>query len=141
MNEQPRVEHSVVPLLESARAAEKDQALLYRSLASRAEAADDPELAERFHWLHADEQHHLSRLTARLLELRSLPRELSDPPSTVLQLESWQEQVRVREEGEIRRYTKLLEADLDPATRQLIEEIIAVEENHLAELGGKWTMA
>ncbi len=132
---------SIPELLESARAAEKDQALVYRSLASRAEAAGDPDLAQRFHDLHADEQHHVSRLTARLLELRSLPPELPDRASVVLPLDDWERHVRLREEDEIRRYSRLLAADLDEVTRELVAEILAVEENHLVELGGKWTMA
>ncbi len=131
----------VLELLEEARAAEKDQALVYRSLASRAEDAGEGALAQRFHDLHADEQHHVSRLTARLLELQTLPRELSVRASVVLPLDDWEQHVRTREEEEVRRYAALLNADLDAATRQLIEEIFAVEQNHVSELGGKWTMA
>lgn len=132
---------NVIEMLAEARAAEKDQALVYRSLASRAEDAGDDALAQRFHELHADEQHHVSRLTARLLELQSLPQELSNRPSVVPPLEDWEQQVRTREEEEVRRYSEFLDADLDPVTRRLVEEILSVEENHLAELGGKWTMA
>src|SRR5690606_31685306 len=62
--------------LEELRRHEKDQALLCRSLAARAEEAE-VELAQRFHDLHADEQHHLSRLTARVLELGGRPADLS----------------------------------------------------------------
>lgn len=132
---------TVAQILETARRAEKEQALVYRSLAARAESAALTELAQRFHDLHADEQHHLSRLTARLLELRERPAELSATTSVSIPLDSWEEQVRRRELEEVGRYRGLLSADLDPVTRTLLEEILAVEENHLTELGGKWTMA
>jgi rubrerythrin len=128
-------------LLESARVSEKEQALVYRALAARAEATGLGDLAQRFHDLHADEQHHLSRLTARLLELRRRPPDLPGTTSIVIPLDGWEEHVRRREEDEIRRYAILLREPLDAATRRLIESILAVEENHLAELGGKWTMA
>lgn len=130
-----------VALLEDARRAEKEQALVYRSLAAKAESAGAPDLAQRFHDLHADEQHHLSRLTARLLELRERPSDLPGTTSIVISLDAWKAEVRAREQEEVRRYQRLLSGDLDPATRVLLEAILAVEENHLAELGGKWTMA
>src|SRR5687768_636399 len=75
-------------LLEASRRLEKEQALLYRGLAARAEASGEVDLAQRFHDLHADEQHHLSRLTARVLELKGRPAELKDviPPTMPLGL-------------------------------------------------------
>jgi hypothetical protein len=39
------------------------------------------------------------------------------------------------------RYTVLLTLELDDETRSLIEEILGVERQHAAELGGKWTLA
>ena len=55
-------------LLEASRLREKAQTLFYRALAAQAIAAGDDDASERLNDLHADEQHHLSRLTARLLE-------------------------------------------------------------------------
>lgn len=128
-------------LIESARLAEKEQALVYRGLSARAEVADRADLAQRFHDLHADEQHHVSRLTARLLELGLLPRELPNSTRIIVPLEGWEPHVRLREEAEKSRYLRILEEELDLDTRQLVESILEVEEHHLAELGGKWTMA
>ena len=130
----------IVELLEKSRAAEKEQALAYRSLAARAEH-DSPENAQRFHDLHADEQHHLSRLTARVLELGARPQDLSGTKPPALPLEGWEAEVRDRELAEIERYRGALEADLDDHTRELLEEILSVEEQHARELGGKWTLA
>lgn len=127
-------------LLEPARYAEKEQALLYRALAARAEGTD-PDLAQRFHDLHADEQHHLSRLTARILEVGGRPLDLSavtPPPAAVAR---WEDVVRDCERREIERYRGLLAGPLDPATRALLEEILSVEQQHAAQLGGKWTIA
>jgi rubrerythrin len=127
-------------LLDAARLAEKEQALLYRSLAAAAEETV-PELAHRFHDLHADEQHHLSRLTARVLELGGHPADLSNVSVAAPDLGNWAELVREREQGEIRRYQALLQADFDSATKTLLAEILEVEEHHVLELGGKWMMA
>ena len=132
---------SVISLLESFRRAEKEQALFYRRLAADAETLDDPALAQRFHDLHADEQHHLSRLTARLIELGRNPSDLSDAVAPAATLTDWETIARARELGEVERYRGLLQTDLDPATRRLVEQIVPVEESHAAELGGKWTMA
>lgn len=49
----------LIQAIESARAAEKSQALFYRALAAEAEERGDAPLSERFNDLHADEQHHL----------------------------------------------------------------------------------
>ena len=73
---------SLIEPLEQARAAEKAQALFYRALAAEAEARGNERLSERLNELHADEQHHLSRLTARLLELGATPDDLSPQPET-----------------------------------------------------------
>lgn len=128
-------------LIERYRLAEKEQALFYRRLAAAAEAADDEALAARFHDLHADEQHHLSRLTARLIELRQVPIDLSDVKSPEATLSSWEPLARSREQSEVKWYETFLEADLDEDTRRLGEEILQVERAHASELSGKWTMA
>ena len=132
---------SQVTLLEAARRAEKEQALFYRRLASDAEARDAVDLAARFHDLHADEQHHLSRLTARLVELGHVPADLGELRMVAVEAEGWEEVARAREEEEIRRYEGLAAAPVDEQTRALAEEILGVERNHARELGGKWTMA
>jgi hypothetical protein len=49
--------------------AEKLQALFYRGACRRRRGRRRRELSERLNGLHADEQHHLSRLTVRLVEL------------------------------------------------------------------------
>lgn len=127
--------------LHDARAAEKEQTLFYRSLAADAEAADDPATAERLNGMLADEQHHLSRLTARLLELGERVDDLTDAVTPPAALVGWEAAARARESAEVARYESIPTADLDPMTRVLIEEILATERNHARELGGKWTMA
>jgi rubrerythrin len=130
-----------VAALQRSREAEKEQALFYRALAAAAEERGDAALAERFNDLHADEQHHLSRLTARLLELEAAPHELAteSPP---FGLEGWEEVAAARERGEVARYEGLLElGGLDGHTTALLREILDTERHHAAELGGKWTTA
>ena len=127
--------------LEQCRRAEKEQAIFYRKLASEAELREDVDLAQRLHDLHADEQHHLSRLTARLIELGHQPADLGDLRPAAPDLTGWEPVARAREEDEIRRYEGLLGAACDDQTRALLEEILGVERNHARELGGKWTMA
>jgi rubrerythrin len=128
-------------LLEKCRRAEKEQALFYRRLASDAELRGDVDLAQRFHDLHADEQHHLSRLTARLIEMGDRPVDLGDLRAPQAEAEGWEAVARAREEEEIRLYGALLAGTSDDQTRTLAEEILGVERNHARELGGKWTMA
>jgi rubrerythrin len=128
-------------VLEAIRSSEKEQALFYRGLAARAEEVGDVELAQRFHGLHADEQHHLSRLTARLLELGSRPRNLDHVVPIETPLDGWEVVVRERENAEVALYRAILGHELDEETRDLIDEILAVESRHVTELGGKWTMA
>lgn len=128
-------------LLRTARAAEKEQALFYRSLTGQAEDADDAVAAERLNGLLADEQHHLSRLTARLLEQGHDVDDLGSAVAPAVDLASWQTIARDRELVEIARYELLLTHDLDDVTRALIEDILQTERNHERELGGKWMMA
>ena len=131
----------LIPALESARAAEKEQALYYRTLAAEAEDRSDAAMSERFNELHADEQHHVSRLSARLLELGAGLADLSGSRPSSARMEGWEAEARRREEAEVRRYEALLQAEMDAETRGLIEEILETERHHAAELGGKWTTA
>lgn len=129
----------MVDALLAARAAEREQAAFYRALAAAAEAAGDAALAERLNGLQADEQHQLSRLTARLIELGETPPPLEGPTARAAVLRGWEADARRLEEGEQRRYSRLLEGGgLDAATRELLEDILRVEKIHAEELGGKW---
>jgi rubrerythrin len=132
---------NLIAALEAARAAEKEQALFYRALAAGAEERGDAGLSERFNELHADEQHHLSRLSARLLELGAGLAELPHAAAKAPGGEEWRTAVATREEGEVRRYEGMLEGEMDAATRALLEEILDTERHHAEELGGKWTNA
>jgi rubrerythrin len=137
----PELVADLIDLIEKSRLAEKEQALIYRRLAADAEVGGNPELAQRFHDLHADEQHHLSRLSARVLELGGRPIDLSGIRMDPELLQDWEPIIRRREADEVERYRGLLKKELDPDTHALIEAILAVELQHSAELGGKWTMA
>ncbi|HEU5210523.1 MAG TPA: ferritin family protein [Longimicrobiales bacterium] len=129
---------STITFLHDARAAEKEQALFYRALAALAEERRDAALSERLNGLHADEQHHLSRLTARLVELNEPLADLSllEPPST--DLDTWEDSAHAREADEIARYEMLLAQELDADTRTMIEAFLEAERAHARELGGKW---
>jgi rubrerythrin len=131
----------VVEALIASRVAEKEQALFYRALAVLSEDAGDDEMSQRFHDLHADEQHHLSRITARLLELGHQPPDLSHLRAEPLPLAEWEAATRAREAAEVERYATLAAMELDPQTRALVEEMLEVERRHAAVLGGKWTLA
>lgn len=131
-----------VVLLERSREREKAQTLFYRRLAAWAEEAEDEALAERFNELHADEQHHLSRLTARILELGAIPTGL--PVVSLPEedgLEGWEGRARGLEEEEVDWYESLLENELNGETRALIDEILESERHHRDNLGGKWMSA
>ena len=128
--------------LEALRRAEKAQALRYRALAARAEEAGDAASAQRLHDLHADEQHHLSRLTARLVELGETPADLTGSAPADASLQGWEQDARTREAEEVARYEAFLAGvELDPTTRSLAEGILEVEIHHRDELAGKWTIA
>ena len=127
--------------IEKRRAAEKEQALFYRTLAAAAEDAGDEDLAQRFQGLHADEQHHLSRFTARLVELGVTPADLGGTRPPAVELAGWERIAREREQGEVLAYEGLLVQTLDDRTRELVRETLAVERHHATELGGKWTLA
>ncbi len=127
--------------LQAARRAEKEQALFYRALAAAAEERGDEVLSERFNELHADEQHHVSRLTARLLELGAAPDDVSSLRAEAGVIEGWELQARAWETEEVRRYEALLEMGADADTEALLREILDTERHHAEELGGKWTLA
>jgi rubrerythrin len=129
---------SALAALHVARAAEKVQALYYRELAAQAEENGDDDLAERLNGLHADEQHHLSRLTARLVELGEAVADLSAATAPAAALADWERTARAREASEIRRYESLLQQPIDPHTRTMIEEFLEAERLHAEQLGGKW---
>jgi rubrerythrin len=132
---------SVLEVLEAARVREKEQTLFYRALAAKAEARGQEALAERLNALHADEQHHFSRLTVRLLELGWEPAAVVPSPTEVPGLGEWETVARAREEGEISWYGKALEGPIDSVTEALFREILESEEHHSRELGGKWMSA
>lgn len=125
----------------AARAAEREQTRFYRALAVRAEEANDAETAERLNGLLADEQHHFSRLTARLLELGERLTDSREPAREAPVLAAWEQAALAREKMEADRYRELLTMQLDAPTRALIEEILEVEQRHARELGGKWMRA
>lgn len=135
------MESTPIDALQMCRSAEKEQALFYRALAAEAEERGDAERAERLNELHADEQHHLSRLTARLLELGASPAELDSARAQPTPYDAWETIARRRERDEVRRYEILLAQALDEATARLAREILETERHHAEELGGKWTPA
>ncbi|MFC1575138.1 hypothetical protein ACFL5A_00635 [Gemmatimonadota bacterium] len=131
----------ILNLLEDCREREKRQAEFYRTLAVEAEGRGDLAASERLNALLADEQHHLSRVTARLLELGGAPRDLPAPLEEGLTLEAWEEEARNREREEVVWYEGLLTESVDDTTRGLLQEILESEIHHARELGGKWMSA
>jgi hypothetical protein len=87
--------------------------------------------------LLADEQHHLSRLVARALEL-GVHTEVKPTPVPEPDLNGWETVAREREREEIARYEELLKLDLDDRTHAMIEGFLEVERRHEEMLGGKW---
>jgi rubrerythrin len=138
VNENSRV---LLERLAEARRLEKAQTLFYRSLAAEAEDRGLASESERLNELHADEQHHLSRLTARVLELGGDPEDLRGGLGAV-ELDGWEERARQREDQEIDFYQTLMdEGVLDEETRAVVEEIAESERQHRRHLGGKWMSA
>lgn len=129
---------SAMRLLHEARLAEKRQALFYRALAAAAEDAGDADMSERMNGLHADEQHHLSRLTVRLVELGEPVADLGGEVAPRVDGNAWEGEARSRERAEIERYERLLRERLDERTRAMIEEFLVAERAHAGTLGGKW---
>lgn len=128
--------------LAEARRREKERTRLYRSRAAAAEDAGDAAASERLNGLHADEQHHLSRLTARILELGGSPEELPGGLVEGIDLDGWEADARAEEEEEVGYYESLLaEPGLDDTTRGILHEILDSERHHLEHLGGKWMPA
>ena len=127
-----------IAALQRARLAEKEQALFYRALASAAEDQRDDELSERLNGLHADEQHHLSRLTVRLVELKEPVADLGATVAPAVSLQDWEKVATAREREEIARYEALLRDQLDDDTRAMLEQFIEAERHHEVALGGKW---
>jgi len=135
------LDQDALQALHALRAAEREQAQHYRDLIVRAEAAGATDVAERLSGLQADEQHHFSRLTARLLELGE---EVADPPPRArppVAFEQWEAVSRAREADEVSRYRALLARPLDAVTAALAREILDVELQHEKVLGGKWMCA
>lgn len=128
-------------LLDASRAREKGQTLFYRALAAQAVAAGDDDATERLNDLHADEQHHLSRLTARLLELGHAPADLSAVPAPGGELDGWEAVAHEREADEVRWYEQAAQLPLDETTRAILREVLESERHHAAGLRGKWMSA
>jgi len=132
----------LVERLAEARRREKARTRTYRSLAAAAEDGGDLQASERLNGLHADEQHHLSRLTARLLELGGVPESLPGGLMNDVHLDHWERDAREAEADEIAFYESFLdEPFVDRETREILEEILASERLHLQHLGGKWMPA
>ena len=131
----------VESLLSASRRREKAQTLFYRALAAEAEAAGNAAGSERLNELHADEQHHLARLTARLLELGHTPEDLRGIAAPGGSFPLWEDEARAREGEEIVWYQEMLALELDALTREIVEEILDSERRHRAELRGKWMSA
>lgn len=129
-----------VQLLQDGRSRERAQALFYRFLSGDAELAGDAATAERLNELLADEQHHVSRLTARLLELGEQPGETMERPDAP-ELTQWEETARAREADEVSWYEAAVNDIEDPVTRAIFEEILASERHHREQLSGKWMYA
>jgi rubrerythrin len=132
---------TITQLLHEARLAEKRQALFYRALAAAAEAVGDDALSERLNELHANEQHHLSRLTVRLMELGDAVPDLGGEAAPLVTLDGWEALARGREAEEVARYAHLLNEPLDDQTRGMLEQFLEAERGHAGTLGGKWMNA
>ena len=131
---------AAINALRAARAAEKEQALFYRALAVEAENRGLLMDIEDLNGLLADEQHHLSRITVRLVELGLEAGELS-AHTPACDFNSWRDAAQIREREEVARYEGSLEMPLDDDTRVAITNILEVERAHAAHLGGKYTDA
>ncbi len=127
-------------ILNEGRRRERTQTLFYRSLSAAAESAGDAATAERLNELLADEQHHVSRLTARLLEGGEKPDEAFERPA-VPSLAAWEAPARARETDEVDWYEAALERVEDADTRAVLQEILDSERHHRRSLGGKWMSA
>ncbi len=132
---------AIFALLQEGRRRERAQTLFYRGLTGRAEDAGDAVAGERLNALLADEQHHLSRLTARLLELGAQPESLEVPAAPEISLDVWEEVARHREQDEVAWYEEAVAIVSDGPTQSTLREILASERHHRDELSGKWMPA
>ncbi len=132
--------NGIVQILREGRVREKSQTSYYRRLAAAAEEAERADDVERLNELLADEQHHLSRLSARLMELGEKPEDLP-PVQGEAKLDGWQAEARAREAGEVAFYKAALTRQLDQETREILQEILHSERQHREQLRGKWMSA
>ncbi len=132
--------NGIVEILREGRVRERSQSSFYRRLAAAAEDAGLADDVERLNELLADEQHHLSRLTARLIELGGTPENLP-PVKGETKLDGWQAEARAREAGEVAFYKAALTRQLDQKTREILQEILHSERQHREQLRGKWMSA
>ena len=116
---------------------EREQALFYRALVGEAERAGEFRVTERLNELLADEQHHVARLTARILELGEKP-DMAQPATPSATLETWLADAEGREAAEVAWYEDVVDGIDDAKTAGLLREILESERNHLNALGGKW---
>ncbi|MDP2958019.1 MAG: ferritin-like domain-containing protein [Longimicrobiales bacterium] len=128
-------------LLQEGRRRELEQSRFYRLLSGDAERAGNAGVAERLNDLLADEQHHVSRLTARLLELGAKPDGGRVDVGPVPGLDAWEREARRREEREVEWYESALSRVEDPDTAALLRGILASERHHEEHLSGKWMPA
>jgi rubrerythrin len=133
---------SYAPALHEARALEKEQAQFYRVLSVQAEEEGNLEDVEALNGLLADEQHHLSRLSVRLVELGEELAPFSDEhmPSDAIYA-NWRDVARIRERKEVARYEEILTLPLDKETAHMIRGFLDVEKQHAQHLAGKYTDA
>lgn len=134
------VDTGIVEILMEGRQRERNQSSFYRRLAAAADDAGRKDDVERLNELLADEQHHLSRLTARLFELGERPDPLP-PVEGSASLDDWQTEARAREAGEVAFYKSALSRQLDGPTRSILQEILHSERQHREQLRGKWMSA
>lgn len=128
-------------LLIEAYHAEREQARWYRALSVLAGDADNDEDVEALNGLVADEQHHLSRLKNRMVELGvEFHTDVTDF-TDFTGYPAWKDEARKRERAEIARYEALLAIDLDDETKEMLRGILDTERHHEKNLGGKYTQA
>lgn len=132
---------AIADILQDGRARELEQALFYRSLCSDAEISGNAAMAERLNELLADEQHHVSRLTARLLELGEKPADVRQLAPCIPSLTAWEEEARRRESDEVAWYETALARVEDPETAAVLSGILTSERHHREKLSGKWISA
>lgn len=133
--------NEVAGILQEGRMRELEQALFYRFLCVDAEASGDAAMVQRLNELLADEQHHVSRLTARLLELGGRPADARPVAPSVPSLDAWEDEARRREGEEVAWYEAALARVGDPETVAVLSGILTSERHHRTQLSGKWMSA